>query len=336
MGTDEWIDADAWPLDDITPTSFYLHSDNVLSTEIPSNTCLPDSFYYDPRDPSPTIGGEPISYFLLHGPYDQRWLVENRDDAVLFTTAPLENNLTVDGAISAELFVSSDCLDTDFTVRLCDVYLDGRSMLVMDGIRRMRFRNSFAQEELMIPGEIYPVTIEIAHTALTFLQGHKIRICISSSNYPRFHLNLNNGGEMYVPGDTLIALNKIYHDEEHPSKLILPVRNTTGIDEEIVMENSQNIQIWNYPNPFNPTTTISFSVTQNSDFVTLEIYNIKGQKVKIFDCINYVDAKAMKSLHHIIWNGTDENNQPVSSGIYFYQLKAGNDFSETKRMLLLK
>ncbi|HEX38287.1 MAG TPA: CocE/NonD family hydrolase [Candidatus Cloacimonetes bacterium] len=336
MGTDEWIDADAWPLDDITPTSFYLHSDNVLSTEIPSNTCLPDSFYYDPRDPSPTIGGEPISYFLLHGPYDQRWLVENRDDAVLFTTAPLENNLTVDGAISAELYVSSDCLDTDFTVRLCDVYPDGRSMLVMDGIRRMRFRNSFAQEELMIPGEIYPVTIEIAHTALTFLQGHKIRICISSSNYPRFHLNLNNGGEMYVPGDTLIALNKIYHDEEHPSKLILPVRNTTGIDEEIVMENSQNIQIWNYPNPFNPTTTISFSVTQNSDFVTLEIYNIKGQKVKIFDCINCVDAKAMESLHHIIWNGTDENNQPVSSGIYFYRLKAGNDFSETKRMLLLK
>jgi putative CocE/NonD family hydrolase len=121
------------------------------------------------------------------------------------------------------LFVSSDRTDTDFTAILTDVYPDGRSMLVTEGIRRMRFRNTTSKEELMTPGEIYPITIELTNTALTFLKGHRARIIISSSNHPRFALNLNDGGPMYKKGQGVVATNNVFADKSHPSAVVLPV-----------------------------------------------------------------------------------------------------------------
>jgi putative CocE/NonD family hydrolase len=188
-------------------------------------------------------------------------LVESRDDAVLFSTDVLDEDLTVDGEVRIQLYVSSDRLDTDFTVRLCDVYPDGRSMLVMDGIRRMRFRESFEEEVLMTPGEVYPVLIEMPHTALTFLAGHRIRLCISSSNYPQFDINLNNGDSLYVQGDTLIASNCLYHDVTHPSVLILPVNDFSGVEEgsnyQLAISNGQ-LSI--HPNPATHNAVVEFVV----------------------------------------------------------------------------
>ena len=327
MGTDEWLSCETWPPDSINYVPFYLHPTGSLSVVMPEQTYAPDSFYYDPRDPSPTIGGAGISIFLLHGPYDQRWQVENRDDAVVFSTAVLTEDLVVDGEVSAQLYVSSNCLDTDFTVRLCDVYPDGRSMLVMDGIRRMRFRESFEQEILMTPGEIYQVTIGMPNVGLTFVQGHRVRICISSSDYPRFDINLNNGDSLYVPGDTLIALNRIYHDANHLSALILPVVNLTGVEENVKHFDKErlNIELTVFPNPFGSVTDITYNILQATE-IELSIYNICGQKVKMLD-----KGLRQKGSYIINWNA-----EKFSSGMYFCQLKTGDKLSQTKKILLLR
>jgi len=346
MGTDEWQSSEAWPPDSVSSTSYYLHPAGSLSVVMPGQTYLPDTFYYDPRDPSPSIGGAGISIFLLHGPYDQRYQVENRDDAVIFSTAVLTEDLVVDGQVSVQLYVSSNCLDTDFTVRLCDVYPDGRSMLVLEGIRRMRFRESFEEEILMIPGEIYEVTIDLPNVGLTFVQGHRVRICISSSNYSRFDINLNNGDSLYVPGDTLIALNRIYHDVDYPSALILPVENPTGVEEDVIYfdEKSNNIILNISPNPFSKLTYISFGIG-HPDRITHSSYgtgSAKGIELKIFD----VSGRIVKSFNltscflllasAVCWDGRDEKGKSVPSGIYFVQLKKGNEVSKTKKLLLIK
>lgn len=148
---------------------------------------------------------------------------------LVYTSNILENDFTVTGDIQVRLYVSSDRLDTDIAVRLCDVYPDGRSMLVTDGIRRLRFRDSYTREELLEPGKIYAVTIDLPATALTFLKGHQVRISITSSNYPRFSVNPNNGGTLYTAGELLIAKNTIYHDAVHLSAVIfMPGRSTAS------------------------------------------------------------------------------------------------------------
>lgn len=330
MGTDEWLSSEMWPPDSVVPTPFYLHPEGSLSVVMPVGTFPPDSFYYDPRDPSPTIGGATISFFLLHGPYDQRWRVESRDDAIVFSTAELKEGLVVDGEVKVVLYVSSDCLDTDFSVRFCDVYPDGRSMLVMDGIRRMRFRESFEEETLMTPGEIYQVTIELPNVALTFLQGHQVRICISSSNYPRFDINLNNGDTLYTPGDTLVALNRIYHDINYPSALILPVKNSTGVTDKRVKWKGQSAKLENYPNPFNSQTTITYKLPTKVN-VSFKIYNVLGRDIRTL-----ISGNKSAGKHSVVWDGKNELGESVSSGIYFYQLKIDKGFSQAQKLLLLR
>ena len=330
MGTNEWLSNESYPLDNVTPTYFYLFPAGVLSESNPVDTCPPDSFYYDPRNPSPTIGGAEISYFLLHGPYDQRWLVESRDDVVVFSTKVLEKDLVVAGEVKVQLYVSSNCLDSDFSVRLCDVYPDGRSMLVMDGIRRMRFRDSFEQEKLMTPGEIYQLNIELPHTALTFLQGHQVRLCISSSNYPRFDINLNNGGALYMPGDTLIALNRIYHDVNFPSALLLPVKNLTGVRKDKGKGKVQNFNLENYPNPFNSATQINYQLPANAK-IALKIYDIRGREMRTL-----VRGNKSAGYYSVIWDGKDNHGNAVSSGVYFYRLELNNGFAQIRKLLLIR
>jgi putative CocE/NonD family hydrolase len=122
------------------------------------------------------------------------------------------------------LYVSSDRRDTDFTAILTDVYPDGRSMLIGEGASRMRLRNSVSKEELMTPGDIYAVTVELPNTALTFLPGHRVRLTVSSSDYPKFAVNWNDGGAMYGEGPGVKAVNRIYLDRQHASSVVLPVR----------------------------------------------------------------------------------------------------------------
>lgn len=214
-----WRSEDVWPpAADLTP--FYLHVDGSVQPRQapPSNDHR--SYAYDPADPVPTVGGQNL--FLPKGPMDQKSL-ESRPDVLVFTTEPLSEPLEVTGRITAKLYISSDCPDTDFTVKLCDVYPDGRSMLVTDGIRRASLRNSFEKPEFLEPGQVYEVEVDLWSTSLVFNKGHKIRIAVSSSNSPRFEPNPNTGDPHPVEGKTRVARNTLHLSKDHPSHVLLPL-----------------------------------------------------------------------------------------------------------------
>jgi putative CocE/NonD family hydrolase len=213
-----WRSANSWP-PPATATPFYLQADRSLTRDKPlAEGQL--SYKYDPSDPVPTRGGQNL--LIEKGPMDQR-PVESRDDVLLFTTEPLQEPLEVTGRIAAKLFVSSDCPDTDFTVKLSDVYPDGKSLLVTDGIRRASLRNSFEKREPLVPGEVYELEVDLWSTSLIFNAGHRIRIAVSSSNAPRFEPNPNTGDPHPIAGKTRVASNKVYLSNQHPSAIVLPI-----------------------------------------------------------------------------------------------------------------
>lgn len=169
-----------------------------------------DTFTYNPRDFSPSIGSSTFSSYLPHGPQDISQSIEKRSDVLTYTTDSLTEPISVRGKIQIVLPVKTDRTDTDFGVRLCDVYPDGRSVIITDAMKRLRFRDGYESEKLATPNNAYTVTIELRNLAMTFLTGHRMRIDITSSNYPRFDRNPNSGSALYQPSDTLIAVNTIY------------------------------------------------------------------------------------------------------------------------------
>ncbi len=214
-----WRTADAWPVP-ATPTPFYLAADGRLTSE-PPRDATSSTFVFDPSDPVPTVGGNNL--YERSGPFDQRG-VEARDDVLVFTSDVLAEPIAITGRVTARLWVSSSALDTDFTVKLTDVYPDGRSMLVLDGILRMRFRDGDDHEILMEPGQVYPIDVDLWSTAITFNTGHRIRVAVSSSNWPRFHVNPNNGEPLYTADDqTVVAQQVLYFGAARPSHLLLPL-----------------------------------------------------------------------------------------------------------------
>lgn len=223
MGLDQWESSPARPPAAGHAERYYLTADKTLAGAGPKGDPEPLAIRFDPANPVPTVGGHILNPDVVRGPADQRQKVESRSDVLVFTTPELTKNLAVDGKTSADLYVSSDRTDTDFTVILTDVYPDGRSMLVGEGIRRMRFRDSTGAEKFMKPGEIYHVTVELPNTAITFLKGHRVRAIVSSSDSPKFSVNLNDGGQMYDKHAGVVASNKVYVDAKHSSALILPV-----------------------------------------------------------------------------------------------------------------
>jgi predicted acyl esterase len=222
MGEGVWRNTRAWPPAEPW-REFFLHSDNSLQLRKASRRDPPLHFTYDPSNPLPTVGGHVLEPELHAGPQDQREKVEARSDVLVFTTAALDTRIEIAGKIRIRLYVSSDRKDTDFAAILTDVHPDGRSILTGEGIRRMRLRSSYSKEEFMTPGEVYPVTIEIPSAALTFLPGHRVRLIVSSSDFPKFAKNLNDGGPMYANGPGVKAVNSVYMDEVHPSAILLPV-----------------------------------------------------------------------------------------------------------------
>jgi predicted acyl esterase len=222
MGAGEWRNASAWP--PAKPSrEFFLHGDASLQLRKPSRRDQALHFTYDPSNPLPTIGGHVLDPELHGGPQDQREKVESRPDVLVFTTPALDTRIEIAGKIRIRLYASSDRTDTDFAAILTDVYPDGRSILIGEAIQRMRLRNSASKEEFMTPGEVYPVTIEIPSAALTFLPGHRVRLIVSSSDFPKFARNWNDGGPMYGAGPGVKAVNSIYADEVHASAILLPV-----------------------------------------------------------------------------------------------------------------
>jgi predicted acyl esterase len=215
----EWRYSDVWPVP-ANYTSLYLQPGGVLDPRSPRNANGSSTYSYDPSDPVPTKGGQNLGSNA--GPYDQR-PVETRNDVLLFETKVLEEPVEATGKIRAKLYVSSDREDTDFTVKLTDVYPDGRSMLVADGIIRMRNRNGDDHWEFMEPGKVYGVDVDLWSTSYIWNAGHRIRAAISSSNYPRFVANPNTRDALYENSGYLIAHNSIHFDRTRPSALILPI-----------------------------------------------------------------------------------------------------------------
>jgi putative CocE/NonD family hydrolase len=227
MGVDEWRNERDWPLPGTRFTRYFLRAGGELSTEMPGAE-RHETYVYDPLDPVPTCGGAtflpglPIA--ANAGPRDQREL-DGRHDVLTFATPPLERDTEVTGPVKLVLFASSSARDTDFTGKLVDVHPDGRAELLTDGILRARYRDSTSEPSLLEPGEIYELEIDLWATANVFKAGHRIRLDVSSSNFPRFDRNTNTGNVIADDGadDVLEAVNRVYHDREHPSHVLLPL-----------------------------------------------------------------------------------------------------------------
>jgi hypothetical protein len=233
MGKDEWRDEKAWPLERAETRKYFLHSsgnansivgDGALSV-VTSRTDGADSYVYDPANPVPTVGG-PLCCDRVHitvGPQNQQQ-VELRKDVLVYSTPPLDQDVEVTGPITLDLYASSSATDTDFTGKLVDVAPDGTAINLTEGILRARFRQSTKSMPVPIkPGEVYEYKIDLWSTSNVFLKGHKIRLEVTSSNFPRFDRNLNTGKDTATDATMVKATNTIYHDQQHPSSLILPV-----------------------------------------------------------------------------------------------------------------
>lgn len=237
MGPNVWRDEADWPLPQTDYVDWFLHSngrantgagDGTLATSAPRDDEPSDVYLYDPRRPVPTNGGASFLPGLFiganSGPRDQRD-IETRADVLCYTSDPLPRPLEVIGPLTVVLHASSSARDTDFTAKLVDVAADGRATSVSDGILRSRYRESLSAPSPLRPGEVYQLPISLGATAIVFAAGHRIRLEISSSNFPRFDRNTNSGGTIAEEGtsDMRPALNQVHHRTGHPSRLILPV-----------------------------------------------------------------------------------------------------------------
>jgi len=234
MGKNEWRNEAAWPLERAKESRFYLRSDgnaNSISGDgklIPAvalpHAEPPDSFVYDPANPVPTVGG-PLCCDVVHlapGPRDQRQ-VEARPDVLVYSTPPLKEDREVTGPVTLDLFAKSSGIDTDFTGKLVDVAPDGTAINLTEGILRARYRESTTVASPIVPGQVYEYKIDLWSTSNVFLKGHRIRLEVSSINFPRFDRNLNTGKDASTSSTMVKATNTILHDGTHPSALILPV-----------------------------------------------------------------------------------------------------------------
>jgi putative CocE/NonD family hydrolase len=232
MGGRGWQAEREWPLARTEWTPFYLRSGGSLSRNEPGAGEPADRYAYDPNDPVPTYGG--VSSVLtmtrgaqtpvLPGPRDQREL-ERRDDVLVYTTEPLERDLEVIGPLEMVLYAASSAKDTDWIVRLCDVHPDGRSIFVTEGIVRARYRNSVEGEstELLEPDEVAEYRFRLYPAAIVFAAGHSIRLDVTSSSFPRFSRNLNNGEDVGTSTRIEVARQTVLHTPQYPSHVLLPV-----------------------------------------------------------------------------------------------------------------
>src|ERR1700722_18316700 len=224
MGANRWRDEPDWPLARARTTALYLSGESALQWKSPTGSLAADSFIYDPRNPVPTRGGAVCCdpKIFPWGPIDQR-AVEKRKDVLVYTSAPMKQDLEVTGPIRVMLFASSSALDTDFTAKLVDVFPDGEARNLTDGILRMRYREGLEKAELSEPGKVYPLVIDAGVTSNVFLAGHSIRVEISSSNFPRFDRNPNTGGPLADETVLQKAQQMVYHSRQYPSHILLPV-----------------------------------------------------------------------------------------------------------------
>lgn len=230
MGENVWRSEQEWPLKRTQYTNFYLHSDGRANTAqgdgrldtTPPGSERADTFVYDPADPVPTHGGNLLPVPLGAGPAEQSEISQRRD-VLVFATAPLDRDTEVTGPIKMTLYAASSAPDTDFTAKLVDVHPDGKAYNLADGIIRARYRESLKQPKLIQPGKVYEYTIDLWATSNLFKRGHRIRVDISSSNFPRFDRNPNTGHTFGEDAELMKATQTIQHARDYPSHIVLPI-----------------------------------------------------------------------------------------------------------------
>jgi putative CocE/NonD family hydrolase len=235
MGINQWREEDDWPIPRTAYTRYYLNSaghansssgNGSLSAHLPDQSHS-DTFTYDPANPVPTRGG---NLCCLHdqvtqepsGAFDQAE-IEKRNDVLIYTTAAFDQDFEVTGPLTAELYISSSAADTDLTAKLVDVWPNGFAQNLADNVQRLRYRNAAEKADLLQPGKIYKVVIDVGATSNVFREGHRLRLELSSSNFPRFDRNFNTAESPERGTKFVSAENRIYHDAEHPSAIVLPV-----------------------------------------------------------------------------------------------------------------
>jgi putative CocE/NonD family hydrolase len=229
MGVNSWRHADSWPLEETRYVKYFIHSegkantsmgDGKLLTASPSREEPNDSYQYDPSDPCPNIFDS--SAAPAEAPFDQR-AIERRDDVLVYSTPPLGSNLDVTGPVTVKLFASSSARDTDFWAQLTDVFPNGYSMHLTEGIIRGRYRNSLEKQELLDPEAVYEFNIDLWVTSNMFQAEHRIRLDLSSSSFPKYDRNPNTGNEFGKDTAMIVAEQKIYHNAKYASHITLPI-----------------------------------------------------------------------------------------------------------------
>lgn len=233
MGSNKWQTSDTWPPANTEMTTYYLSSggranslygDGKLTTKLLGKDEKADTFAYDPAYPVPSYGGNVCctGNAIQGGSFDQHQM-ETRQDILVYTTEPFADGVELTGAIEPTLYVSSDAKDTDFTVKLIDVYPDGKAYNLDETILRARYRDGFDKEVWMEKGKVYKLTLSPMSTSNYFAPGHRIRIEVSSSNFPRFDRNMNTGGDNVSETKGVVAHNQIFHTAQYPSQIRLPI-----------------------------------------------------------------------------------------------------------------
>ncbi len=238
MGSNKWQSSDTWPPEGARPMTLFLSSggrantlngDGLLSAAVPV-VDRPDSFAYDPMNPVPSYGGNVCctGNAITAGSFDQR-KNEQREDVLVYTSEPFRDGIELTGPITPTLYVSSDATDTDITVKVLDVYPDGRAYNLDESVQRLRYREGYTRPPVwMEKGKIYKVTLQPLTTSNFFAPGHRVRIEVSSSNFPRFDRNLNTGGNNYDETTPVVAHNTIHHSKQHPSSITFTAVKRSG------------------------------------------------------------------------------------------------------------
>lgn len=260
MGLNKWQTSNTWPPEGAQPMTLYLSSggrantlygDGALTLK-PAASDKPDSFTYDPMNPVPSYGGNVCctGTAVTGGAFDQR-AMEARNDILVYTSEPLKEDIEVSGPVEPTLYVSSDAQDTDITIKLIDVLPDGTAYNLDETIQRLRYREGYDKPPVwMERGKVYPVTLQPMTTSHYFPAGHRIRIEISSSNFPRFDRNMNTGGNNYDEATGVVAHNSIHHSQQFASKIMLTVVKRSGVP---------NPELANFNSPGHSDTSASAS-----------------------------------------------------------------------------
>jgi uncharacterized protein len=232
MGSNQWQTSDTWPPKEAKTVTYYLSSQGKANSRNGDGQLVlqksrqnqSDSFKYDPMNPVPSYGGNVCctGNAVQGGAFDQQEM-ELRNDILVYTSSPLEDGIEVSGFIEATLYLSSDVKDTDLTIKIIDVYPDGRAYNLDETIQRVRYREGYEQEVWMEKGKVYPVEMSPMSTSNYFQKGHRIRIEVSSSNFPRFDRNMNTGGNTYDETEGIVATNTVHHSSKYPSSIRLPM-----------------------------------------------------------------------------------------------------------------